>query len=474
MRKQYARVSSINRLGMAPDDKAPVESPMDKSSVVSSIIGAVCICIYIGAIVLAIIRIYVSVMDRQSIAKQEFFELVNTATEAASSSAVITTPSFQNAIKDSLARAKALRGVIVSSGQFGDQPFEQEPGSAIAWDDGVLRFKTGLGFPSPENTLFERLQIGNLRDVSIKATYSYLDNAAVVEVLKYSFVIIGGATAVALLAMGLQFVLLNGKKKTQAEAFSDIVDGKYRTDKDETENTPEGEEAEELPTLRDTDIDEEFFANSEPIPLSKAEKKPPAKEPGWEIPVTPMPLPKEELPPKLETPVPDRQNRPASSLCWESDTEDRLAVALRESTSAEKDLVVMLIELKGADNGVADESLYRIFVREALDFFFFRDRLFERGQRGITVILPGLDLDGAFVKANDFHKRVSDKLDAKAQVFIGLSAQSGRAVKADRLLIEASGALAKLAENPVSPIMAFRSDPQKYRDFMASQNKTTK
>ena len=70
MRKQYARVSSINRLGMAPDDKGPVESPMDKSSVVSSIIGAVCICIYIGAIVLAVIRIYVSVMDRQSIAKQ--------------------------------------------------------------------------------------------------------------------------------------------------------------------------------------------------------------------------------------------------------------------------------------------------------------------------------------------------------------------------------------------------------------------
>jgi hypothetical protein len=448
---------------------------MDRSSVVSSIIGAVCICIYIGAIVLAVIRIYVSVVDRQSIAKQEFFELVNTATEAASSSAVITTPSFQNAIKDSLARSKSLRGVIVSSGQFGDQPFEQEPGAAIAWDDGILHFKTGLGFPSPENVFFERLQIGNLRDISIKATYSYLDNAAIIAVLKYSLVIIGGATVVALLAMGLQFALLNVAKKTQAEAFSDIVDGKYRTDGDATENMPENEDAEELPTLRDTDIDEELFANPELIPLSKAEKKPSAKEPGWEIPVTSMLPPKVELSPssKPETPILDRQNRPASSLCWESDTEDRLAVALRESTSAEKDLVVMLMELKAADNGVADESLYCIFVNEALEFFFFRDRLFERGQRGITVILPGLDLDSAFVKADDFHKRVSNKLGANAQVFIGLSAQSGRAVKADRLLIEASGALAKLAENPGSPIMAFRSDPKKYRDFMASQNKTT-
>ncbi|MDR2537952.1 MAG: hypothetical protein LBC46_06580 [Treponema sp.] len=473
MRKQYTHVSSIDRLGTAPDVKTPVERPMDKSSVVSSIIGVVCICIYIGAIVLAVIRIYVSVMDRQSIAKQEFFELVNTATEAASSSAVITTPSFQNAIKDSLARSKTLRGVIVSSGQFGDQPFEQEPGAAIAWDDGVLRFKTGLGFPSPENVFFERLQIGNLRDLSIKATYNYLDNAVIISVLKYSLVIIGGATAVALLAMGLQFLLLNGKKKTQAEAFSNIVDGKYRTDGNETENTPKDEDAEEPPTLRDTDIDEELFADPETIPPPDVEKKPPAKEPGWEIPVTLPPLPKVDVPPKPETPAPDRQNRPANSLCWESDTEDRLAVALRESTSAEKDLVVMLIELKADDNGEADESLYRIFVNEALDFFFFRDRLFERGQRGITVILPGLDLDGAFVKANDFHKRVSEKLGEKARVFIGLSAQSGRAVKADRLLIEASGALAKLAENPGSPIMAFRSDPKKYRDFMASQNKTT-
>jgi hypothetical protein len=458
---------------MAPDDKTPVESPMDRSSVVSSIIGAVCICIYIGAIVLAVIRIYVSVMDRQSIAKQEFFELVNTATEAASTSAVITTPSFQNAIKESLARSKSLRGVIVSSGQFGDQPFEQEPGAAIAWDDGVLRFKTGLGFPSPENVFFERLQIGNLRDISIKATYSYLDNAAIVAVLKYSLIIIGGATVVALLAMGLQFLLLHEKKKTQAEAFSDTVGGKYRTDGDDPENTPEGEDAEEVPMLRDTDIDEELFADPELISPPKAEKKPSIKEPGWDIPVTPVPLPQKDSTPKPETLVLDRQNRPASSLCWESDTKDRLAVALRESTSAEKDLVVMLIELKAPDNGVADESLYRIFVSEALDFFFFRDRLFERGQRGITVILPGMDLDGAFVKADDFHKRVSDKLGAKAQIFIGLSAQSGRAVKADRLLIEASGALAKLVENPSSPIMAFRSDPQKYRDFMASQNKTT-
>jgi hypothetical protein len=479
MRKQYARVSSINRLNTAPEDKAPVESPMDKSSVVSSIIGAVCICIYIGAIVLAVIRIYVSMMDRQSIAKQEFFELVNTATEAASSSAVITTPSFQNAIKDSLARSKSLRGVIVSSGQFGDQSFEQEPGAAIVWDDGILRFKTGLGFPSPENIFFERLQIGNLRDISIKATYSYLDNVTIIAVLKYSLVIIGGATAVALLAIGLQFVLLNARKKTQAEDFSDIVDGKYRTDADETddaENTPEdedAEEAEEFPMLRDTDIDEELFVNPEPIPMPKVEKKPAANEPGWELPVTLMPMPKAELPPKPETPVLDRQSRPASSLCWESDTEDRLAVALRESTSAEKDLVVMLIELKAPDNGIADESLYRIFVNEVLDYFFFRDRLFERGKRGITVILPGMDLDRAFVKADDFHKRVSDKLGANARIFIGMSAQSGRAVKADRLLVEATGALAKLAESPGSPIMAFRSDPKKYRDFMASQNKTT-
>jgi hypothetical protein len=432
---------------------------MDKSSVVSSIIGAVCICIYIGAIVLAVIRIYVSVMDRQSLAKQEFFELVNTATEAAASPAVITTPSFQNAVKGSLARARSLRGVIVSSSQFGDQPFEQEPGAALVWDDGELRFKSGLGFPSPKNVLFERFQSGNLREVSIKATYNYLDNAAIVAVLRYSLMIVGGATLAALLAMGMQFLLLNAKNKTQAEDFSNIVDGKYRTDGEDDE---------------DEEYDEEYEAtdsNGEP-PAPFVPPPAPEKKPEWNAP-SPTPLSKEELPPNEDPPTEEQRTRSSGALCWESETEERLASALYESMSAEKDLVVMIMELRAGENEMIDESVYQLFVTEALDFFFFRDRLFERGQQGITVILPRLDLDGAFVKANDFHKRLSAKLGARASLSIGLSAQSGRAVKADRLLFEAGGALSKLAENPGSPIMAFRSDPQKYRDFMASQNKTT-
>jgi hypothetical protein len=58
---------------------------------------------------------------------------------------------------------------------------------------------------------------------------------------------------------------------------------------------------------------------------------------------------------------------------------------------------------------------------------------------------------------------------AKTDLCMGLSSRSGRPVNAERLMFEAEEALERAMMDPVSHIVAFKSDPEKYRAFMESR-----
>jgi hypothetical protein len=416
----------------------------------------ICICIYIGAIVFAVIRVYISVVDRKDTAQKEFDELVHSATALitanSSPSVTIASPSFKAALQDSLIRSKTLQGIIVS-GPYDEFHIERELGAAITLSGDTPRFKSEFGLSKPKDAFFQQLDVPNLRNATISVAYGFFDRLAITPVLIHTLLVIVAATVIATFSLLLQFFLNVRDKKVQVDAFSDIVEGKYRTD-EEPDTMVKLEPVETLASSRssilDTDIDRDFF------------HKPPPELP----PVQEAPEPDDEPPPKPEPPPSPRH------LCWESDTVERLTAALRECATAEKDLTVMVMELKDPSGIAASDLFYQILVDEVLDYFVFQDRLFERGQRGASVILSGIDLNGGFTKAGEFHKLVMDKLADKARLYIGLCAQSGRAITAERLLKEAAGALVKAAEDPVSPIVAFRSDPKKYQDFIAAQNKT--
>jgi hypothetical protein len=58
---------------------------------------------------------------------------------------------------------------------------------------------------------------------------------------------------------------------------------------------------------------------------------------------------------------------------------------------------------------------------------------------------------------------------SKTDLRAGLSSRSGRLIDADRLFFEAASALEKAKDG--QPIVAFKSNPEKYRDFVRkSQN----
>ena len=118
-----------------------------------------------------------------------------------------------------------------------------------------------------------------------------------------------------------------------------------------------------------------------------------------------------------------------------------------------------------------DDLIYKQFAETAVQFFTIRDLIFEKGERGITLIYPNIDLETGFAKSEEFHNRVLStmSLATPTDLCIGLSSRSGRLIDADRILIEASQALDRALQDPVSPIVAFKSDLEKYRAFIKSK-----
>ena len=158
----------------------------------------------------------------------------------------------------------------------------------------------------------------------------------------------------------------------------------------------------------------------------------------------------------------------------EEGTETRLTEELRRCAAAGLDLAFIAIEFKPT---AEEESFYPRFAADAARFFSSRDFICEKGARGISVICPGLNLDTGFLNADEFHNRVMGKypglFKAKTDLCVGISARAERPINAKRLMFEAEEALERALMDPVSHIVAFKSDPDKYRAFMESRGQAS-
>jgi len=158
---------------------------------------------------------------------------------------------------------------------------------------------------------------------------------------------------------------------------------------------------------------------------------------------------------------------PRSDIGWASYTKDRLASELHRCAASEQDLALLLMEC--GENVHCDDSLYKKIATEVIELFNLRDLSFEYGDRGITVIIPNAGLEQGINKAEELHSRLMkhhpDSFRSKNDFLTGISSRSGRLVDADRLFMEASRALER-AKTEAGPIIAFKSDPEKYREYV--------
>jgi hypothetical protein len=318
---------------------------------------------------------------------------------------------YQESIRDALNGSQTILGVIIS-GSSGENGFERQPGSVITWVGNSARFKTGFGLPS--DPYHRNLRIDGQRNATIRIIYSYVDYDLFIIALKNTLLVILAGLAIAVLTL-----LIELAAKNQADQAShDLV---------------------------------------KPQPKPVPPLQPPDPAPAPQPPETPA--------------APQGLYSPRGNVGWESYTHDRLEAELHRCASSEQDLSFIVMEYTA---GEPDSDLYRSFADEAVSFFNLRDLIFEKGGQGLAVIVPGIDVDQGFAKSEEFHSRISKKFPRQfanpGNLCIGLSSRSGRLIEAKRIMFEAAQALNKAIEDKSSPIVAFKSDPEKYREFISKNH----
>jgi hypothetical protein len=114
---------------------------------------------------------------------------------------------------------------------------------------------------------------------------------------------------------------------------------------------------------------------------------------------------------------------------------------------------------------------FRRFADESVLFFEHRDLIFEYREQGISVICPNYGLEQGFSNAEEFNSRILNKLPrpigSKVDLRFGISSRAGRLIDAGRIMLEAGEALKRAISDPASHIVAFKSDPEKYRQYIS-------
>ena len=153
---------------------------------------------------------------------------------------------------------------------------------------------------------------------------------------------------------------------------------------------------------------------------------------------------------------------PVTGLGWESYLETRLENEINRAISSEIDISVFIINIPNLER--ESEESKKVSKYLSLQFQF-KDLLFEYKNDCIVAIKISMNLDEALNFADKIHADISQILEQK-QCYIGISTRSIRIVSGERLFNEALAAVEHAKNEEDSPIIAFRVDVEKYRQFL--------
>jgi hypothetical protein len=348
------------------------------------------------------VRIYTSIDQRRSVAEQEFFALADKATSAGVLGFMDEV--FQETIMDALAESKTLEGVIIT-GPNGEYAFEKVRGAAVNWVNDSPRFKNRFDFS--RQPLFQPLRIQGLRNANIQAVAGALDYGLLSAILKQALLMVLAALALAFFTLLVE--TLAGGANRRSYPGPDLGDYSHPI-------------------------------NPKPQAPSVARTAPQSDAPAGAVPAGAAPDIKQ----------------PAV----------RLDLELNRCAAADQDLVFIKMECKGG----VDSGFRGQLIAEAPQFFALRGLIFKRGERGVDLIYPNIDLETGFARMEEFHhyllNKYPDILVSPTGLCMGLSSRAGRVIDSERLMFEAGEALERALYDPVSPIVAFKSDPEKYQAYI--------
>lgn len=173
-------------------------------------------------------------------------------------------------------------------------------------------------------------------------------------------------------------------------------------------------------------------------------------------------LPYKELAPVELTEAPSGLFNPATGIGWESYLNTRLDSEINRAIASEIDLSLFVIELPGLDKN--NEEFTQICNYLTIQFQF-KDLIFEYKNDCLVAIKISMDLDEALNFSDKLYADIKNIIQNK-ECYMGISTRSIRMVSGERLLLEAEEALKHSKDDSNSPVVAFRVDTDKYREYM--------
>jgi hypothetical protein len=490
-----------------------------ETSIIGTVVAAICIVIYLVSLVQASVRFYLSI-DQQKIQADYDFQYIGNMVSSAGARGFMN-DQFIASINNTIASSKTIEALIIY-GPGVEYAFEKQRGNAVTWINNSPRFINKFSLNT--QGFYRSFPFENAVNVSIQATARVFNYSEISKILRETLIFILIGFTLAFFTMLLQLLLGNTEETEETSLFKhefSPVDIRVQEPVSVRVNEPVNVHIHES-VHTPPPIQEPVNVRNEPVNVHIHEAvrpPPPVQEPVnvrnepvnvhiHEAVHTPAPVQEPvnvrvnepinvhihetaHTPPPFRAPIhghtsesaafteeevideesgPKGFYSPRSHIGWEKYLYDRLSSELHRCASTEKDLTLLMLEFKDS----LTNFQFKEATQEAVALFTSKDLLFEKGEQGITAIMPGVDLENGLDKAQKFQHRIKEKFSLKNNAedcaYIGLSSRAGRLMNAERMLLETNEALQKAKADRDTSIIAFKSNLEKYRKFIVSQN----
>lgn len=149
--------------------------------------------------------------------------------------------------------------------------------------------------------------------------------------------------------------------------------------------------------------------------------------------------------------------------------ENRLGIELEKASAFEQDLTLIIVRIKDLNKDTTANQRIETLL---FDVFKYEDLVFQYKDDGYAGIMLDTNLDAAMKISENMYREIGSVLssfDYENKVGIGLSTRNIRIIPAQRLLNEADKAVEHSFEEEEMPIVAFKVNPEKYRQFLSQQ-----
>lgn len=161
----------------------------------------------------------------------------------------------------------------------------------------------------------------------------------------------------------------------------------------------------------------------------------------------------------------DEHISPVTGLLLQSELGHNLDDTIEKGKSQ---ATLAIVKINGLDRGnTISGNIASILKNDCSDA-----TIFEYNADSYALVLPDRDLQETVDSFEKIYNKIEDYLkdsNATNEVSVGISSASGRSIKADRIILEADQALQYASQDRDSAIVAFRANPERYKEFIENQ-----